>query len=127
MSFYSVFSAEPSAAGAASASLGASLDEPGAASCGSASEEVQRVCNHQYGCHLEKISGTHQVVSQQLHDQCRVLVALLAESVKFGDGIIESLLGEMASLIGGVQDLIVEDREIQGEAKTNGVSRSKVS
>ena len=39
-----------------------------------------------------------------------------------GNGIIESLLGEMASLIGGVEDLVVEDGEVQGETQTDGVS-----
>ena len=39
-----------------------------------------------------------------------------------GNGIIESLLGEMASLIGRVEDLVVEDGEVQGETQTDGVS-----
>lgn len=32
----------------------------------------------------------------------------------------------MASLVGGVEDLVVEDREVEGQAKTDGVGRSKV-
>lgn len=32
----------------------------------------------------------------------------------------------MASLIGGVEDLVVEDREVEGQAQTDGVGRSKV-
>ena len=37
------------------------------------------------------------------------------------NGIIESLLGQMASLIGGVEDLVVEDGEVQRETETDGV------
>lgn len=32
-----------------------------------------------------------QVVSQQLHDQCRVLVRVLVQCVQFGDRVIERL------------------------------------
>ena len=37
------------------------------------------------------------------------------------NSIIKSLLGEVASLIWGVQDLIVEDREVEGKTKTDWV------
>lgn len=43
------------------------------------------------------------------------------------NGIVESKLGEVASLVGGVQDFIVEDREVKGETETDGVSGGKVS
>lgn len=43
-----------------------------------------------------------------------------------GNSIIESKLGEVASLVGGVEDLVVEDREVEGQAETDGVGRSKV-
>lgn len=33
----------------------------------------------------------------------------------------------MASTVGRVQDLIVEDREVQGETETDGVGRSELS
>ena len=33
----------------------------------------------------------------------------------------------MASLIGGIQDLVVEDGEVESETKTDGVCRSKIS
>lgn len=69
---------------------------------------------------------TYQVVSQELHDECRILVAFLTESVKLGNSIIECLLGKMASLVRGVEDLIVEDREIESKTKSDRVSGSKV-
>jgi hypothetical protein len=43
-----------------------------------------------------------------------------------GNGIVESLLGKMASLVGRVEDLVVENGEVQGETKTDGVSGGKV-
>lgn len=38
-----------------------------------------------------------------------------------GDGIIEGLLGKVASLVGSIEDLVVEDREVEGQAETDGV------
>lgn len=42
------------------------------------------------------------------------------------NGVVESLLGQLASLVGRVEDLVVEDREVQGKTETDGVSGSKV-
>lgn len=52
--------------------------------------------------------------------------SLLALTLRTGDGIIERLLGEMASLVGSVQDLIVEHGEVEGKTKTDGVSGRKL-
>ena len=49
------------------------------------------------------------------HDQRAIFVGLLAQGVQFSDGIVECLFGEVACPIGGVQDLIIEDREVEGE------------
>jgi hypothetical protein len=38
-----------------------------------------------------------------------------------GNGIVESLLSKMASLIWCIQDLIVENGEVQGKTKTDWV------
>lgn len=70
--------------------------------------------------------NTHQVVTQKLHDQGGILVALLGKGIELGNGIVESGLGKVASLVWGVQDLVVEDREVQGETQTDGVGRRKV-
>ena len=90
-----------------SASLAAS---PAAASGSPPSEEVQRV----------------EVVAQELHDQRAVAVGLLGERVELGDGVVEGLLGEVAGAVGRVQDLVVEDREVQGEAETDRVGRGEL-
>src|SRR5690348_13864614 len=42
------------------------------------------------------------------------------------NSVIKSLLGQLACLIGGVENLIVEDGEVQGKTKADGVGRSKV-
>ena len=47
--------------------------------------------------------------------------------LRTSNGIIESLLGKVASLIWGVEDLVVEDGEVQGEAKTDWVGWSKIA
>ena len=43
-----------------------------------------------------------------------------------GNGIIKGLLGKVASLVGSIEDLVVEDREVEGEAETDGVGRGKL-
>ena len=42
------------------------------------------------------------------------------------DGIIERLFGKMASLVRSVKDLIVEDGEVEGKTKADGMGWSKV-
>lgn len=89
---------------------------------------------------------TYQVVPEELHDQGRVLVALLAQGVELctavvsscpvgfvclyieltSNGVIKSKFGEVAGLVGGVQDFVVEDREVQGQAEADGVGRGKI-
>ena len=41
--------------------------------------------------------------------------------IRTSNGIVERLLGEVASLIRSVQDLVVEDREVERETQANGV------
>ena len=42
------------------------------------------------------------------------------------NSVVKRLLSKMACLIRGVQDFVVEDREVQCKTETNGVSRSKI-
>ena len=67
-----------------------------------------------------------QVVAQQLHDEGRVLVALLVEMVELGDGVIERLLGEVARLLVLGLDLVLEDGVVEGEAEADGVRRRQL-
>ena len=59
-----------------------------------------------------------QVVAQELHDEGRVLVALLGQGVELCDRIVERLLCERACLVGAREDLVVEDGEVECEAET---------
>jgi hypothetical protein len=68
-----------------------------------------------------------QIVSEQLHDQCAVAVRLLGERVELGDCIIESLLGKVAGTVGGVEDLVVEDGEVQGKTEADWVGWGELS
>ena len=56
-----------------------------------------------------------------MHDERAVTVGLFGEAVELGDGVVEGLLGEVAGAVRRIQDLVVEDREVQGEAETDGV------
>lgn len=42
------------------------------------------------------------------------------------NGVIESKLGQVASLVGRVEDLVVEDGEVESQTQTDGVGRSQV-
>lgn len=68
-----------------------------------------------------------QVVTQELHDQGAVTVAFLGERVKLSNSVIERLLGKVASTVGRVQDLVVENGEVEGETETDGVGGGKIS
>ncbi len=67
-----------------------------------------------------------EVVTEELHDEGAVTVRLLRKRVELSNGIIESLLGKVASTVGRVQDLVVEDREVQRQTQTDGVSGGKL-
>ena len=45
--------------------------------------------------------------------------------VRTGNGIIESLLRQLAGLVWRVHDLVVEDRKVQRKTKADWVSRSQ--
>ena len=71
--------------------------------------------------------NAYQVITEELHDEGGVLVALLAEGVELSNSVVKGSLGEVASLVGGVENLVVEDREVQGKSETDGVGRGEVS
>jgi len=67
-----------------------------------------------------------EVVTKQLHDESAVSVGFLGEGVKLGDGVVESLFGEVACAVWRVEDLIVEDREVEGQTEADGVGRCEI-
>lgn len=68
-----------------------------------------------------------EVVTEELHDEGAVTVRLLAEAVELGNSVVEGLLGEVAGTVGGVEDLVVEDREVEGKTEADGVRRGELS
>lgn len=71
-------------------------------------------------------ASTYKVVTEELHDKGGVLVALLGKGVELRNRLVEGSLSHLASLVRGVEDLVVEDREVQGETETDGVGGSKL-
>lgn len=68
-----------------------------------------------------------KVIPEELHNEGGVLVAFFAEGIQFGNGIIECLLGKVASTVGRVENFVVEDRKVQGKTKSDWVSSSKLN
>jgi hypothetical protein len=60
-----------------------------------------------------------KVISQELHDKSGVLVRFLVQCVELGNGIIESLLRNLASLVRRIENLVVEDREVEGQSQSD--------
>lgn len=67
-----------------------------------------------------------EVVAEELHDEGAVAVRLLGKRVKLGNSIVKGLLSEVASTVGRVQDLVVEDGEVEGETEADGVGRRQL-
>ena len=74
--------------------------------------------------HVARPQG--QVVTEQLHNQRAVLVRFLGKRIQFSDGIVESLLGQLASTIRRVEDLVVEDGKVQSQTQANRVRRGQL-
>lgn len=55
-----------------------------------------------------------------------IMHVTLGNILHTSNGVIESLLGQLASLVGRVEDLVVENGEIQGQTEADGVSRGEV-
>ena len=69
-----------------------------------------------------KISKSNsQVVSEQLHNECAILVAVFTQRIQFGDGVVEGLLGQVARSFGRVQNFVVKHGEVQGKTETDWV------
>ena len=68
-----------------------------------------------------------EVVPEELHDEGGVLVALLTQSVQLGDGFIKGLLGQLARLLGTVEDLIVKDGKVESQSKSDGMGGGKLT
>ena len=68
-----------------------------------------------FGLHVRR--PEREVVPEELHDERRVLVALLGQRVQLRDGVVEGSLGEAARAVGRVQNLVVKHRKVEGQAQ----------
>lgn len=62
-----------------------------------------------------------QIVSEQLHDQRRVLVVLVLHAVQVRNCFVEGCACHRACLLRVLEDLVVEDGVVQGQAKLQRV------
>lgn len=67
-----------------------------------------------------------EVISEKLHNQSGILVGLFVECIQLGDCIVKGLLGNIASSVGAVENLVVKDRKVQRKTETDRVGRWKV-
>mmetsp|Transcript_43200 Transcript_43200/g.102919 ORF Transcript_43200/g.102919 Transcript_43200/m.102919 type:complete len:270 (-) Transcript_43200:51-860(-) len=67
-----------------------------------------------------------QIVSQQLHDQGRVLVGVLCHVVQLGNGVLERRAGHLAGLVRVAEHLVHEDRVVQGQTQADRVCHCQV-
>merc|ERR1719313_753716 len=68
-----------------------------------------------------------QVITQQLHDERRVLVRIFRHVVQLGNGILESSASHLACLVWVAQNFVMEDREVEGQTQPDGVSHCKLA
>ena len=74
--------------------------------------------------HVARPKG--EVVSEQLHDGGRVAVLFLLEVVQVGNGRVKGLFGEETGDVGRVEDFVVEDGVVEGEAEADRVRRLQI-
>jgi len=63
-----------------------------------------------------------EVVAQELHNDCAILVRIFGEVIKVLNSFIECFLCQVARLCGLVKNFEIENGEVQGQSKANGVS-----
>jgi len=66
-----------------------------------------------------------QVLLKELDDALGVAEVVLLQLVNLVESLLESLVGELASSLVVLHDLIVEDGEVEGEAELDWVARGK--
>ena len=77
---------------------------------------IKKSVKFTFGLHVR--SPQSEIVPEKLHDQRRVFVAFFGQGVQLGDSVVEGGLGKATRAVGRVQDLVVEHREVEGEAET---------
>lgn len=77
---------------------------------------------------LRLIGGPQgEVVSEQLHDEGRILIRLFRQRVQLCNRVVERLLGQMTSSVGRVENLVKEHGEVKSQAQANRMCGRKVA
>ena len=63
-----------------------------------------------------------EVLLEELNDGLGISEGLLVNVIDLLESVREGLLSELAGLLVVVHDLVVEDREVEGETKSNWVA-----
>jgi len=64
-----------------------------------------------------------QIVTEQLHDGCRVAILIFFKAIQISNSIVEGLLGQLASNFRWRKNLVVENWVVKSEAKSDRVRR----
>merc|ERR1712151_724235 len=67
-----------------------------------------------------------QIVAQKLHDERRVFVGVLGDIVKLCDCILKRRARHFACFVWVVEDLVLEDRKVEGKTKPDGMGHCQV-
>ena len=67
-----------------------------------------------------------QVFLEELNDALGVTEVVLLELIDLVEGLLKGGIGELASLLGFLKDLVVEHGEVQGESELDGVACGKI-
>ena len=63
-----------------------------------------------------------EIISEKLHNESAILIALLLKIVYLAYSVIERLFRQLARLLRIIHNLVIEDGEIERQAETNGMS-----
>jgi hypothetical protein len=71
------------------------------------------------GICLSLLGPEREIVSEQLHDECGILIKVIVHIVQVCDGLVEGVTSHFASLRGVLLNLVVENAEIEGQSKSD--------
>merc|ERR1712151_507065 len=67
-----------------------------------------------------------QIVAEQLHNESRILVGVLGHVIELGDSILKRRAGHLASLVGIIQDLVLENGETECQSQADWMSDGEI-
>ena len=73
------------------------------------------------------LAPEREVLLEELNDALGVTEVVFLELIDLVKSLLERVIGELASLGVILEDLVVEDREVKGESKFDGVAGGKIN